>query len=199
MPSDLPRPEDPDVIFIPDNRMHNWFYDLSLAVRPFARMGGATRLSSFYLFAGGGAFSPNVEDGERGECVESYIHGHACLPYDWREATVGQVTAGLGASVIPLTPALGLFVEGAVHGGRDRGSGRSDQVAQEGGVEPGAGAEFEDAHAGFQGGLFEHHRDHAGLGAAADRGAVLVVLDVHGRVGVGLFQAGVGDEGVPGD
>jgi hypothetical protein len=114
MRSGLPEPGEP-IVAIGDERIHNWLYDLALAVRPFARADRGRVLSSFYLFAGGGGFTPNVEGGAAGECVPPYHLGDACLPYDWREATVGQGTVGAGLMFLPITRQLGLFAEGGLH------------------------------------------------------------------------------------
>lgn len=69
-------------------------------------------------------------------------------------------------------------------------------MAEESGVVPRAGTEFEYAVAGFDFELFEHHADDGRLRGAADGDAALVVLGVHRRVLVRLLQGGVGDEGV---
>jgi hypothetical protein len=115
MPSDLPQPNPAGAVVVPDGRIHNWFYDLGLSFRPFAAPGRGGILSTGYVFLGAGAFTPNVEGGDAVRCVATYIQGGACLPYDWRDATVGQVTAGAGFRAIPITRNLGLFLEGGVH------------------------------------------------------------------------------------
>jgi hypothetical protein len=125
MPSDVPQPNPIDAFassdpneptILPQGRMHNWFYDLGVAVRPFARTDGTGgRLSSGYVFIGAGAFTANPEGGNPDDCVPPYNNGGACLSYSARNSTVGQGTAGLGFTLIPITRSLGLFTEAAVH------------------------------------------------------------------------------------
>jgi hypothetical protein len=111
--SELPEPDNP-IVVIGNERMHNWFYDISLAVRPFGQE-RRRALSSAYLFAGGGGFTPNVEGGHAEGCVPEYVFANGCLPYHWRDATVVQLTAGAGLLVLPITRTLGMFTESAVH------------------------------------------------------------------------------------
>lgn len=101
---------------IDGRRLHTWFYDLNLAARPFMspeRVG--SRLSSVYFLIGGGGLTANPDLGDPEACVPPYDHGGACLSNDWRKSTVGQVTAGAGLGLIPLTRYLSIFAEAAVH------------------------------------------------------------------------------------
>lgn len=102
---DLPTGATPKVV-------NGWFYDLNLVLRPwFAVTDSPTLMNSFYVFIGGGGLTANPP-GEDPGCVQPYAGQHgACLPLDWRKATVGQGTAGLGWDVISLTDNIGLFTE----------------------------------------------------------------------------------------
>jgi hypothetical protein len=114
VPSDLPQPSPRTEVTVPDQRLHNWLYDVGLAVRPFARPGREDWVASLYAFGGGGAFTANPEGGAATECVAAYLPG-ACLSYNWRNSTVGQATAGAGVTMLPLTPRLSLFTEAVIH------------------------------------------------------------------------------------
>lgn len=89
-----------------------WFYDLNLVFRPFMTSvdGGGGLLGSSYVWLGGGAFTANPP-GQGLGCVQPYVVQGACLPIDWRKATVGQGAAGIGFDIFSLTNAIGLFVE----------------------------------------------------------------------------------------
>jgi hypothetical protein len=115
VPSDLPTSDDQSTIPRWDGSIHNWFYDASVVFRPFALADPANRLSSLYLFVGGGGFTPKIAGNESSGCLPPFDTLNACLPFSWRDATRAQATAGLGAALIPITPALRAFVEGAVH------------------------------------------------------------------------------------
>jgi hypothetical protein len=117
IPSDLPQPSTaepfgpggpPPTTFA--GPVDNWLYDLSLAFRPFARPGQArSAVSSLYLFLGGGGFT--ADPPYPGDCVAAYTFGNACLATRWRDSTVPQLTAGAGATLLPVTRSLGLFTE----------------------------------------------------------------------------------------
>jgi hypothetical protein len=107
-------------ITLPDgavpNPVNGWFYDLNVVLRPwFAITESPNLMNSFYVFLGGGALTANPpgseEPGQPG-CVEPYARNNgACLPLDWRKATVGQGTAGLGWDLVSLSDNIGLFTE----------------------------------------------------------------------------------------
>jgi hypothetical protein len=116
LPSDPPQPDGDYPLPVPEGRLHNLAYDLSLAYRPFAERDGGGVMQSFYLFLGGGAFTVHVTgDVEGVRCIPGYTLGNACLPYDWRAATVPQLTTGFGIELLPITRRLGMFVEGGLH------------------------------------------------------------------------------------
>jgi hypothetical protein len=117
MPSGMPEPNPSGAIDTPAGSLDNFFYDLSLAFRPFAGAERGGPLRTLYMFVGGGGFTPRVRADYDPllNCVPGYSVGGACLPLDWREATVGQGTAGAGITLLPITRTVGLFAEGGVH------------------------------------------------------------------------------------
>ncbi len=102
MPSGLPFPGE-NIFDRPDNGgypLNNYFYDLDFVFHPFRDPTGITNfLGASYFFLGGGGLTTRViGSGER------------------RFArTVGQGTAGLGFTLLPITRNIGLFTELAAH------------------------------------------------------------------------------------
>jgi opacity protein-like surface antigen len=92
--------------------VNSYFYDLSLALRPFARSDSWFR--TVYLFAGGGGLTSNLA-GDADACEPFTLSKGACFTYDPDYASVGQGTAGAGISLVNFTPMLGLFGELAAH------------------------------------------------------------------------------------
>ena len=92
--------------------VNSYFYDLSLALRPFVRSDNWYRTA--YLFAGGGGLTSNVA-GDANACEPFTRAQGACLHLDQDFATVGQGTAGAGITLLGLTSSLGLFGELAAH------------------------------------------------------------------------------------
>lgn len=116
LPSNPPRPDREIPVEMPGGRLHNLAYDLALAFRPFAGGDPDGALESFYVFAGGGAFTVHVTgDTEGVPCIPVYDEFGACLAYDWRDATVAQGTAGAGVALLPVTRRVAMFAEGGLH------------------------------------------------------------------------------------
>lgn len=114
--SGMPEPAAPGTMPVEDRRLHTWYYDLSVAARPFAgRAGRSAVLPAFYVFLGAGAFTANPEGVPQENCAWPYDEFEACLANDWRAGTVGQATTGGGLTFLPLAPGVGLFAEAAVH------------------------------------------------------------------------------------
>ncbi|RPK88451.1 hypothetical protein EES47_14065 [Streptomyces sp. ADI98-12] len=102
------------------------------------------------------------------------------------DAGGGQSAAGSGHDVL-------------VHVDRGDVALLADEVAEDSGVEAGAGAQLQDLLAGLDVELFQHHGDDVGLGGAADGAPGSVELRVHGCVAVRLHQRGVREEEVAGN
>ena len=92
--------------------VNSYFYDLSLALRPFIRGNGWYRTA--YLFAGGGGLTSNLA-GDADACEPTTLSRGACLTFDPDYASVGQGTAGAGITLINFTSMFGLFGELAAH------------------------------------------------------------------------------------
>ncbi len=99
-----------------DRPLNNWFYDLSLAFRPWITDAGAGNLmASTYFFIGGGGLTTSIGGhNQRGFCT--FAAEGVCLSRSPSEATVGQGTAGVGFTLFPITPGIGVFAELATHG-----------------------------------------------------------------------------------
>lgn len=108
MPSGLPSPES----FGSGMEQDNLLTDLSLVFRPFH--GRAGRLSSAYVFAGGGMLRTHVDAEGDARCL--FVPQGACLSSDANLATVGQGVLGIGADLRPVSRTLWLFTELAAHG-----------------------------------------------------------------------------------
>jgi hypothetical protein len=93
--------------------LNSYFYDLSLALRPFARSERFYR--TVYLFAGGGGLTVDLAGEDRSACEAGTLSRGACLSYEPDHATVGQGTAGAGITLLPLGSSLGIFGELAAH------------------------------------------------------------------------------------
>jgi hypothetical protein len=102
-----------------DWAVNNWFYDLGVAFRPWiTNMGTSNWLGSMYFFAAGGGLTSNVAGTNAINCagVALYLANGVCLPTESDLGTVGQGVVGLGFDLIPITSAVGIFGELAVHG-----------------------------------------------------------------------------------
>jgi|GEM_PF-2018218 len=93
--------------------LNNYFYDLSLVFRPFHADSAARWWRNAYFFAGGGGLTTDPA-GDPRPCVLG-ARG-VCLPYRPEAATVGQVTAGAGMTLLGLGERLSLFGELGFHG-----------------------------------------------------------------------------------
>ena len=93
--------------------MNTYFYDLNLAVRPFARSDRWYR--SAYLFAGGGGVTVDLAGEDRLQCEAVTLARGACLAHEPDFTSVGQGTAGAGITLFPVTRMFGLFGELAAH------------------------------------------------------------------------------------
>ena len=117
MPSKLPMNDNG---FSSDRWLNNaWFYDLDLMWRPMFWSDGGF-MSSMYVFLGGGGLTNNPaggsDTGPSCTTVALWIANGVCLPAGPTFGTVGQGVAGLGFDVFPVTPSIGVFLEGGVHG-----------------------------------------------------------------------------------
>jgi hypothetical protein len=114
LPSKLPQDAD---VFTSDNWVNNvWTYDLDLMWRPMFWSSNGGMMSSLYLFLGGGGLTSNVAG--QGGCVgaANFIANGVCVPLEPKLGSVGQGVAGIGLDVFPVTPSIGVFLEGGVHG-----------------------------------------------------------------------------------
>ena len=95
---------------------NDWFYDLDLLWRPMFWSSNGGFLSSMYVFLGGGALTSDPVG--KSQCVglAIYVGNGVCVPDSPKIGTVGQGVAGLGFDVFPITSAIGIFLEGGVHG-----------------------------------------------------------------------------------
>jgi hypothetical protein len=98
--SGAPEPDVELEDFPHDVRLRTWLYDLSVAFRPFATRPAPSLVRSSYLFLGGGAVTVLTDDGGE-DCLPPFDRVGACLPTHWRDATVGQLTAGVGTAWTP--------------------------------------------------------------------------------------------------
>jgi hypothetical protein len=93
--------------------LNSYFYDLSLALRPFARSDHWYR--TVYLFAGGGGLTVDLAGEDRLQCEGATLSRGACLSYEPDHATVGQGTAGARDTLFGITDSFGIFGELAAH------------------------------------------------------------------------------------
>ena len=114
LPEKLPQDED---TFTSDRWLSNdWFYDLDLVWRPMFWSSNGGFLGSMYVFLGGGGLTSDPVG--KSQCIglALYLANGVCVPDNPKIGTVGQGVAGLGFDVFPITSAIGIFLEGGVHG-----------------------------------------------------------------------------------
>jgi hypothetical protein len=96
--------------------LNNHFYDLGLSFRPWiADPGAGNFMASTYFFLGAGGLTSDIAGyNERGACT--WAATDVCFSRSPSEATVGQGTLGVGFTLFPITPGIGIFGELAAHG-----------------------------------------------------------------------------------
>ncbi|HET7232259.1 MAG TPA: hypothetical protein VFJ16_19795 [Longimicrobium sp.] len=113
MPSKLP--QDADVFESDRWLVNNWFYGLDLMWRPMF-WSNPGFLGSMYVFLGGGGLTSNPAGDGGSVNYDGLFANGVDLPAGPTRGTVGQGEAGIGFDLFPLTSAIGIFLEGGVHG-----------------------------------------------------------------------------------
>ncbi|HET7461236.1 MAG TPA: hypothetical protein VFJ82_08300 [Longimicrobium sp.] len=94
---------------------HQWLYDVSTVIRPFAASAAAP-LRGAWISAGAGAITTSFPGGPSladARCRADLIGSGICLPQD--AITRFQVTGGLGVDLVPLGPGVSLFASATVN------------------------------------------------------------------------------------
>jgi hypothetical protein len=119
LPTNLPEGEDTFGDGNDSFIVNNYLYDLNLAFRPWAMNETASPfMSSTYFFLGGGGLTSNTAGTFPANCYpfSGYTNNGVCVPTEADLGTVGQGNIGVGFDFFPVTSAIGLFGELAVHG-----------------------------------------------------------------------------------